>query len=264
LYSGKNHETIRKYFKLYDEIIGQFYSNNGRELNQEGYDKLRNVNPDLFEKAYEKIRSIHGSFGFIPHDADSNLEREIKEMNEDSLNKMSKAIELMEPLLTESKNGNNKVDKSQNNSVSEPESKKRKLEIEAFAENNKKSKTIASELERLINEASGLTSYEELAAKIKEINEYQGEVAFVALQAQINQLKTNLGNLNKDKFRQLTIQKIESVMKDNGIKESDLDQETKNELARLKAENDSNEINQLENKISEKVGKKGALKTLND
>ena len=53
-------------------------------------------------------------------------------------------------------------------------------------------------------------------------------------------------------------------MEDNKIKDSDLTPEEKDDLAKLENENDVNKINELENKIGEKIGQKGALNTLND
>jgi len=121
---------------------------------------------------------------------------------------MKVAILSMEKVIAESENS--KVDND-----SEPRGKKRGAETENDIrnENIKKSKTIADELYRLISEATGISTYEELEAKIKKIDEYQGEQAYSERQTEINQLKINLGNLDKNKFRALSIKKIEDIMK---------------------------------------------------
>jgi len=262
LYSLGNHEVIRKYNKLYQEVIGQTFTPNGNgtsEWNQAGYDNLAKLSS--FTEAYGKIKQIYGSASaFIPHDASAELEKEYKEMNEKTINAMKEAIKWMEKLLAEQKG--NGVDKVQVNSVSEPGSKKQKAETESIQDNIKKSRTIASELGKLIRDASGLNTYAELEAKIKKIDEYQGEAEYNSWQKVINQLKIKLGKLDGGKFKQGVIQKIKDEMKNSGVEESDLDAEIKKDLAEMRPESDINKINELGSKISEKIGQREALNSL--
>ena len=169
---------------------------------------------------------------------------------------MEEVIPLMERLITEGNNSNNT-----NDNVGESESKKRKsdeVELVINNEKRKKTKTITDEIERLLKEAENITSYEELEAKIKEIDKYQGEQGYIDCQDQINQLKIKLGGLDEDKFREGVVKNIEDKMKSSGVKESELDEEAKNQLAQLKNETDINKIAELENQINKKVGQKGA------
>jgi len=191
---------------------------------------------------------------------DKNKISEIKRFNEKKLAEMKKASELMERLIAEGKKEKNSGSESQNDKVSESKSNKRKAEeIDISERNNKKSKVIGDNLDKLIHEAKDINDYEALAAKIKEIDKNQGEEAYNSHQNEINELKIKLGGLDKNKFKELSIKKIEEVMKTNNIKESDLSAEEKVEWDKLKNENDVSEITKLENKISEKVGKKRSL-----
>ncbi|MCE8167925.1 MAG: DnaJ domain-containing protein [Candidatus Moeniiplasma glomeromycotorum] len=245
-FDESNNETVRKFWELRGKIYNE----------EEDYKKFKKVNPSLFGQMDNQANEAEkGNFRTIWDTDEATKISEIKTFNNGKLSKMSEAIKLMEKLIAESS-------KDQNNSVSEPKGKKREFESEARQDREKKSKTTASELKRLISEAEGKNDYGELEAKIKEIDKYQGEEEYVSHQEKIDQLKVRLGNLDKDKFRQLTIKKIEGLMKDNQLKESELDQKDKQELESLKNESDISKINELENKIGEKIGKKGALNSL--
>lgn len=245
-FDKENNETVRKFWELRDKLYGT----------NENYLKFLRVNSTLFDEINSKtIETEKGIFRTIWVKDEATKVSEIRTSNNGKLNKMSEAIKLMEKIIQEGEN---------NNSVSEPRGKKREAEIGVRNENVKKTKTVADDLNKLISESEGMnTSYEELEAKIKKIDEYQGEEAYNNRQEEINQLKIKLGGLDKDKFRQLSIQKIDDIMKNSKIKESDLTPEEKDDLAKLKNENDVNKINELENKVSEKIGNKGALNTLN-
>jgi len=244
-----NNETVRKFWELRDKIYNE----------TEDFKRFQKVNPSLFEQMDNQAKEAEkGTFLTIWNTDEETKISEIKTFNNNKLSKMSEVIKLMEKLIAEGKNS-----EEQNNSViSEPRGKKREFESEARQEKEKKSKIVADELSRLISEAESKNNYGELETVIKEIDKLQGEEEYISHQEKIDQLKIKLGKLDKDKFRQLTIKKIEDLMKDNKLEKSELDQEAKEELESLKNENDVNKINELENKLGEKIGKKGALNSL--
>jgi len=169
----------------------------------------------------------------------------------------------MEKIIEEGKNY--KPNNLTTTNTQSAESKKRKSEFEAREENFKRNKTIDSELSRLIKEAQTQTTYEELEAKIEEIDKYQGEMSYDERKEEIKQLKNKLGDLNKDKYREKIVKKITNELEESGIKESDLDEEAKEELSKLRNGeiNDIGKINELENKINTKTGEKKAENNLN-
>ncbi|MCE8164105.1 MAG: DnaJ domain-containing protein, partial [Candidatus Moeniiplasma glomeromycotorum] len=258
------HPDIVKYWKLRDEIIGT----------TEKVEKHSSANPTLYDEVNDKTHEAEkGEFRRIWNSDDKNKVAEIKRLNESKLAKMKETFGLMEKLIAEGKKEKNPGSEvpnipdnqdNQNDKVNNAleGSNKRKAEVDIREQNNKKSRTIGERLDTLIHEANGINDYQALEAKIKEIDRERGELEYKNRQNDISQLKIKLGNLDRDKFRKLAVEKIEAVIKDNKIDDSD--PEIKSELAKLKNENDVNKINQLSIEISEKVGKKGALNTLQD
>jgi hypothetical protein len=98
----------------------------------------------------------------------------------------------------------------------------------------------------LINEAQTLNDYEALEAKIKEIDKYQGEIAYEFGQNVI-------ANLDKDKFKQGSKQRVENLIENNEVKKNDLSRETQQAITELENEKDVEKINELENIVSEGV-----------
>lgn len=125
-----------------------------------------------------------------------------------------------------------------------------------------KSQTIENELSRLINEAQNLSDYGTLEAKIKDIDKYQGETSYESRRTEINQLKSNLINLDENKFKQGSQKRIENLIQNNEVKKDDLNEETQKALVELKNEKDVDKINELENKVSEGVNEQKAKNTL--
>ncbi|MCE8167780.1 MAG: DnaJ domain-containing protein [Candidatus Moeniiplasma glomeromycotorum] len=257
---GAKHPRIAKYWELRGEILNT----------AEKEAKYRTANPTLFKEVNDKDAEWEGNglpFRSISKLDSSEKIAEIKQHNENKLAKMEELIKLMEKLIAEGKkekNPGSEVVNEQGDKVNELKSNKRKAEEDIRQDNVKKSKTIGDNLKRLIEEAANINTYEALENKIKEIDKYQGEEEYQNRQSDISQLKIKLGNLDKDKFRKLAVEKIKEIMEINNVKESDLSSEEKAELAKLKNENDVSKINQLSIEISEKVGKKGALNTLKD
>ncbi|CAG8527376.1 9708_t:CDS:2 [Ambispora gerdemannii] len=175
---------------------------------------------------------------------------------------MKEAIKLMEKIIEAGKNYQPTTENTQSGD------KKRKAddEFEVRQEVAKKNKTTGDELSRLIREAQELTNYQELEAKLKEIDKYQGEVAYnEQYLEEINQLKIRLGNLDKDKYGKKVIKEIEDKLTESGIKEKDLDEETKSDLVKIRNGEikDISKINEIENKIVTKTGDKKSTDSLN-
>jgi len=214
------------------------------------------------KKIDAKDAELEAGFQEIWAKDDENKIGEIKKFNERKLEKMKEVIKLMERLVEEGKNYKPAVENTQS------QGKKRKAEeLEVRQGMDKKNKTVGGELSRLIREAQELNNYEELEAKIKEIDKYREEKVYNEdYQEEIKQLKIKLGNFNKDKYRGKVIKEIENKLKESGIKEEDLDEETRSKLTKIKNGEieDLGQINEVENKITGQVGEKNAISTLNN
>ncbi|CAH1755732.1 9160_t:CDS:10 [Entrophospora sp. SA101] len=221
--------------------------------NIEDLAKYSTINSTLYKEMNAKaIEAETGNFREIfPKDDESKI-GEIKKFNEGKLEKMKETIKLMEKIIEEGKNYQPTTGNTQSGD------KKRKAdEFEVRQEVAKKNKTTGDELSRLIREAQELTNYQELETKIKEIDKYQGEASYEQQYGEeIKQLKINLGKLDKVKYREGVVQKIKNELEESGVKESDLDEETKNDLTKLKSGEikDINKISAIENKIISKTG----------
>ena len=171
-------------------------------------------------------------------------------------------MKLMEKLIEEAKNYKHnqptetKEEENQNTSAPQPHKNKAE-ETEIYQEIAKKEKEIHDELERLISEAQTLNDYGTLEAKIKEIDKRQGELEYESQQTVINQLKVKLANLDKDKFKQESKQRVENLIKsDENVKKDDFNEEVQQaltELENIKEEKSVERISELESIVNEGV-----------
>lgn len=247
LYYQGNHKTIRKYNELWYQV----------------YD-LRGDFPLWHEIDNKQIEISGMLFLKMWKTNDDNDNETIRKNSESKLKKMEEVIKLMEKFIAERKKKNDKL-VVENTQSGDKDKKNKSDEFVSRQEVAKKSQAVGHELSQLIHEAQALNSYEQLAVKIKEIDKHREEEVYKQFQEQIKQLKITLGSLDKGKYRESIVKGIKNKLDESGIKESDLDEATKNKLAKIKSGEiqDTSEIDEVENKIVAKTGEKNAENALN-
>jgi len=166
---------------------------------------------------------------------------------------MGEAVNLMKKLVDDEKISRPGVkDESVNGG------KQEKIEIETRKEFSIKSREVGNEIQRLIHEAQGLNTYEELGPKVEEIEKYREEEVYKKYQKEIGDLKIKLNGFNESGYREGVVKRIEDKLKEFGKKEDNLDVDEKNDLAKIKAGTikDLNEIGKIESKIITRISKK--------
>jgi len=119
-------------------------------------------------------------------------------------------------------------------------------------------------LEELIEEAKKLTDYQELAQKLKQINDFYGQRIYEEKEAEINALKKKLAELNPEQYSQTNKEMIGNELNKNNLNTSDLDATAQAALNKLKdgTEKDAAEIDKLKKTVSDSIGTKVALNKL--
>ena len=172
---------------------------------------------------------------------------------------MREVIGLMKKLIEEAKHYTPPVEK--------PEIPKEqiKVEINIREEVREKSKGVDSKLQLLIHEAQKLNNYEELEAKLKEIEKYQEEEVYQAHQPDIGKLKNKLDGIDKSKYREGVIKRIEDKLAEVGKKKDDLTEEERNDLVKIKSDGTSlNKIGEVESRIVSRISKDKFSETLDN
>ncbi|CAJ0914575.1 1303_t:CDS:2 [Entrophospora sp. SA101] len=119
-------------------------------------------------------------------------------------------------------------------------------------------------LEELIEEAKKLTDYQELATKLKQINDFYGQRIYEEKITEINALKKRLADLNPEQYSRTNEEMIDNELNKGHLNQNDLDSEAQAALDKLKngTEKDPSKIDELKNIVSNSIGTKVALNKL--
>lgn len=253
-YHGK-HETIIEYWVL----RGKIYDSS------ESLRKYKAVNSTLVDEVWKETGKAEnmGEFRSIwakDSESRSTIE-EIKRFNQSKLEEMKKAIPLMKKLIEEGESYKPGIEDE-----SVKDKKQTEIEVEVGKNFSEKSKVISRDIQRLIHESQRLIGYEELEAKVKEIEKYQEERVYKNYQKQIGDLKIKLNGINDGNYRKGVVERIEDKLKEVGKKESDLTDKERDDL--VKIENGGitnlNDIGKIENGIIARISKSKFSDVLNN
>jgi hypothetical protein len=101
---------------------------------------------------------------------------------------------------------------------------------------------------------------------LDDLDKNEGEQAYEEKKEQIKETKKELARDNPNEYRDKVISGLDKKLTENGLNESDLDTQAKQEIRGLK--NDSNlepdELVELEMKLTKRIGQAGAKKKVNN
>jgi DNA repair exonuclease SbcCD ATPase subunit len=127
----------------------------------------------------------------------------------------------------------------------------------------KKKRRLNNRLTDLIKDGEEVNDLTELKEIIAKIEKFRGEEKYDSLKDKINKLKKKLANQNSSEYCKINREMIENELKEDLIKEEELDNEIKKELEKLRIGIINQiEIDEIKNKISDNIKLKKAEKEL--
>jgi hypothetical protein len=154
-----------------------------------------------------------------------------------------------------------------NRMTEEAEINSYKDKVLTHIQSQRKNKKVAEEVNENLRKATNPNAtIQDKKDALENLDKNEGEQALEDNKEETKQIKQEVAEDNPNEYRDKLIIDLDKKLTANGLKESDLDSETRQELKELKDKQDwkSDQLVETELKIVEKIGKKGAEKKMDN